>query len=229
MPRGKTKFTGPPGGGPKKKSKVTVASVNAKVNRLIRATERKSHDVTVTAVSIPLVGSVVSLNKILGATGESDGKEGRKVSMTSLHFRSYIGAAFDAITGVGIYRAMVVLDKRSDGALPAVTDILKTADPFSPLNVANSDRFVVLYDDTNGIGASLYELGGTTSLANRTQTSTTVKYMNLKGKLARYADDSTKEAIEGAIYYVSLGTDGPGTGPYPGVVNFQSRLRYTDS
>jgi hypothetical protein len=41
---------------------------------------------------------------------------------------------------------MLIYDDQPNGALPAITDILNTADPASQLNLNNRDRFRVLKD-----------------------------------------------------------------------------------
>lgn len=67
---------------------------------------------------------------------------GRKSVLTSVLIRGWLqfGVTY------GPCRIVVIYDKETNGALPAVTDIFAIGDSMSPMNLANSDRFIVVAD-----------------------------------------------------------------------------------
>lgn len=220
----KRKFNRASGGGPSKRKKVTIASVNAKVNKMIRSSEKKWYDVGQT-LQIPAAGQVYSLSWV--PVGDSpEQREGRKIGLTSLQIRVFIPALSTA--SVGKYRLMVVLDRQSDGGTaPAVLDILEEATAFSQLNAWNSERFRVLFDDTNGIGANQYTTGLVGGAASRTQVTTINKYLKLDMETTFTAGNGPSA---NHLYLLVIGDDGaavPSAYSNDGVL--RCRMRFTDN
>jgi len=82
------------------------------------------------------------LNGCAAGTGATN-RVGRKMLMKSLQFR----AAVNSNAGnAGNARVLVVYDKQTNGAAPAITDILGADLITAPMNLSNSDRFVVIAD-----------------------------------------------------------------------------------
>lgn len=76
-----------------------------------------------------------------GATAET--RIGRKIVMTSLEIRWTWSLAIGAVGGSPL-RILVVYDKQANAAAPAITDILATNSFLGLMNLANSERFVIL-------------------------------------------------------------------------------------
>lgn len=80
---------------------------------------------------------------------------GRKVAINSLLIRWIRTGLLLASTGPPIifadggppFRVIIVYDKQPFGAIPAITEILISADYNSPLNLNNSERFLILHDE----------------------------------------------------------------------------------
>jgi len=65
---------------------------------------------------------------------------GRKAVMTSVLARGWLGLT----AGAYPVRIVLVYDKETNGAAPIATDIFQTNDSLAPMNLANSDRFIVV-------------------------------------------------------------------------------------
>lgn len=70
---------------------------------------------------------------------------GRKITMTSLLVKMSIALA-PTSTGGSPCRVLIVYDKQTNGAAPAITDVLLANDFHSPQNLNNTDRFTVILD-----------------------------------------------------------------------------------
>lgn len=88
----------------------------------------------------------------LGTTGST--RIGRQVTATSLQVKNAI--QLDATSTSGVVRTIVFWDLQSNGAAPAIGDLLEfntaTTILMSPLNMSNRDRFVVVWDDIQQLG-----------------------------------------------------------------------------
>ena len=67
---------------------------------------------------------------------------GRKAVMTSVLVRSWLTLT----AGQYPVRMVLVYDKETNGVAPIATDIFTVNDSMSPMNLANSDRFIVVAD-----------------------------------------------------------------------------------
>ncbi len=111
--------------------------------------EKKFFD-TVRAAHTPAVAGTISnlsLNLIPQGVTEST-RVGRKCRIMNLNIRgtTTISASSSSNATDTSLRMIVYLDKQSNGATAAVTDILRTADFFSFNNLSNSSRFSVITD-----------------------------------------------------------------------------------
>ncbi len=124
--------------------------------RFANGGELKFFDVDVDDVTIAATGAIsTSLNLIPQGTTEST-RIGRKCRIKQIlwHAAVRLPATATAASSSDICRIILVLDKQANGAIPgAVTDILETANYLSFRNLANSGRFVFLFDRTMGIAA----------------------------------------------------------------------------
>ncbi len=112
--------------------------------------ELKFHDVSIQDAVIASTGAVtVSLNLIQGGSTESL-RIGRKCTIQSIHWRYRITLPEqDAVATPAVsesFRLIVFKDKQANGTMPAVLDLLETANMQSFRNLANEGRFVFLCD-----------------------------------------------------------------------------------
>lgn len=105
--------------------------------------ENKFHDILLDD-TIPSTGEVAettSLNLIAQGVTEST-RVGRKCTITSINMKGNLVKGTGSASAT--YNIALVLDKQANGALPNYTDVFETDTPFSHLNLANSQRFVIL-------------------------------------------------------------------------------------
>lgn len=98
----------------------------------------------------------IVLNRVNEGTSAFN-RIGRRINMKSIELRFMWdwSAAVQATAVVEMYRLMLIYDRQSNGALPAVGDVIsstlqngtqKASDGSAPLNMNNRDRFLVLRD-----------------------------------------------------------------------------------
>lgn len=112
--------------------------------------ERKFHDLVIDDTSIATAGEVMTtgtINTIVQGVTEST-RIGRKINVTKImwNWNVFLKATTVVANTIDNVRMILFLDKQCNGATAAVGDLLETADYQSFNNLANKDRFVVLYD-----------------------------------------------------------------------------------
>jgi len=143
---------------------------------------------------------------------------GRKVQMKSMIFRYTMNTNAYAAD----QRILIVYDKQSDGILPLITDILQN-DPGSglnptynaPMNLNNSDRFVILADEidhTYGGGSAVYARSGK-------------MYRKINLPIHFGGTGNTLADISSGSIYVLCATASGGANQG---IGYFSRIRYTD-
>lgn len=175
--------------------------------------EKKNIDVE---GSIGTVGTWSELDCLNAATAGAgaNARIGRKTQLKSLLVRYNVSTAAQS-TDV---RILIVYDKQSDGLTPDITQILSggaTPTYNAPMNLSNSDRFVVLADEidhTYAGGANAYSRSGKI-----------YRKLNLpehfNGTGGAFSDISS-----GAIWIMcSVSSGGGGAG-----IGYYSRIRFTD-
>lgn len=193
---------------------------------------RATYDLNQTAVITPLnlirVGSTFC-NRI-----------GRKISMKSLRLNGYINTLRTASVDDYV-RIMVVYDRQTNGALPAIADILQDTDQattnvtnsHSGANVNNVDRFQILKDYHIYLPTLTVTAGQITTPGFTDPVSTTMRidcYLKLNGLLTQYKADSSPAVIgdisSGGLYLVTFGGNAAAEEGYNCLL--KTRLRYTD-
>jgi len=94
------------------------------------------------AASTSSFSTPVMLNPVGQGTGNND-RIGRKIAMTKLQLR------WERWQGTGVpdpFRILVVYDRSPNGATPAITSILSGNGISTPVNLSNTDRFLILMD-----------------------------------------------------------------------------------
>jgi len=124
-------------------------------HRLIRPEEKKCMDVNVNQ-RFTVSGGILPLNLTLVGAGIVN-RIGNKITMKSVHLRGVI--QFDPLqTGNAtpeLLRLLVVYDRQPNGVTPPLAAIIQGLDrnntslgssTFQPMNIANSERFLMLAD-----------------------------------------------------------------------------------
>lgn len=181
--------------------------------------ERKNIDVggpgTLTLVAGSAAWTAGTLLNPIAQGTTANQRVGRKVTMLSVMIR-YAVALASTSTGGSPIRFKVVYDKQSNGAAPAITDIV-TVDTFTaPNNLDNSDRFVTLIDKiTAPISA-----GSETSVAAVEKASMSLETM-FTGTAGAIAN-----ILSGSVYIFAAQDSAIATAN--ATFSYISRIRFTD-
>jgi len=121
----------------------------------------------------------INLMNGIGAGTDITQRVGRKATMKSVMLRYFINALTTTSATQGdVVRVMLVLDMQTNGALPAVGDILQTVALNSALNLNNRDRFKILYDHWVTMNANTYTAGALVA------GSPTIKHLKVYKKIS---------------------------------------------
>ncbi len=126
--------------------------------------ERKFHDLDINDATIASGGTItqVSCNIIPQGVTEIQ-RIGRKCTINTILWRyELLLAAGTTSNATDVVRIILYLDKQTNGATAAVTDILESDDFQSFNNLANSARFDILLDKTIAMNAIGLAGDGTT-------------------------------------------------------------------
>jgi len=115
---------------------------------LFSANQKIADPITSTAYEATTTGSVILLNGI--ASGDDyNQRDGRRVILDSISIKGdMFYSSATAAHNVDIVRMMLIYDKQTNGAAPAIADVLVNANADSHYNVNNLGRFDVLIDKT---------------------------------------------------------------------------------
>lgn len=195
--------------------------------------EKKWFDTDIPSTQIPVAGSLFPTMNLVQQNAAQDGRIGRKIVITNLAFNYYLnktaGSPFLST------RVMVVLDKQANGAQAAIGDVLQNAgDLTSYYNLANTQRFSVLYDKYNDllsyVPASWTLNGPTNTVATSLQTTKHFKWSKRVNIPVEFSDAGANAATIANIKSNNLfiivlqGSAGATTSTIDGMF----RLRYSD-
>lgn len=204
----------------------------------VTSTEKKFFDIASGTINISTTASI-NLLCIPQLGTDFTNRIGRKILIKSVYIRGYVsteaansGFANSLSVGTQLVRMIILADMQPNGAAPAATDILNTADSASQLNANNRDRFKIIKDKT-------WCLGGTrTSItANEVQAvAISPQQFNLKwykrlnmetifnaGNAGTIADINS-----GALYLVFIGNRAAGTNGDSNAF-ISTRVRFLDN
>lgn len=179
-------------------------------------------DLAAAAYALDTTGSVTLIATV--AQGASvNQRVGKKILWKGLQIRGNIANGTTATVNDIAY--MIVYDKRPTGSLPAVTDILVSANSNAFRNDANSGRFEIVRRVDQAL------LGNTTAASNLTDLAYVSQdnWIDLKNRQCNYKAAGTGAIgdIEmGALYLVTVGNTVAGTAA--AVANLAFRTRFLD-
>lgn len=177
-------------------------------------------DVALTGYAFDTTGSIALLNTVAQGASVSQ-RVGKKIILKSLQCHGTANSG--ATTTIADITYIIVYDKRPTGALPAITDILNTANSNSFNNDVNSGRFKILkrVDDCM--------TGNNVTPATGNEARDTSFYLKLRGLPTVYKALGTGvigDIEEGALYLVTVGS--VVAGPTAAGLTAGFRLRFID-
>lgn len=179
--------------------------------------EWKNIDTTVADTAIPATDALqgpVLINGSAQGTGNTQ-HAGRKLTLRSVQFRFHTGlVAGQAALNQSAMRVIIIYDRNPQGVAPALADIFDPLQSFIAIqNLGNSDRFLMIMD-------RVFEPTSATSQNYGEGYRKISLEQNFTGAGATIASIS-----QGALWLI-YGWVGAAAA---GVVNFQTRVRFTDS
>lgn len=160
---------------------------------------------------IPTVAQGVTVNT----------RVGKKIAWKGMQIRGQISA--DSTTTTAVAVLIIVYDRRPQTAVPAITEVLVSADSNAFNNDANSGRFKILKRCS-------YSVAGNNTTAGQNNDSSihyVDEYLDLKGMPGIYKAAGTgamADFEEGAIYAITVGNVAAGTNDALGVISYRTRF-----
>lgn len=203
--------------------------------------EVKALDVPVTTYAINQTAVITSINLVrIGSTFCN--RIGRRIEMASLRLTGFINA-LRTTNDEDYARIMLIYDRQTNGAVPAIADILQTTDQAaantttaqSGLNLNNRDRFVVLRDMRILLPAVTVASGVITApgIVDPIKPQNNIDmFVKLKGLVTQFKADSAPAVIgdiaSGGLFLVTYGS-AFAAGSEGFNLTAEMRLRFTDN
>jgi len=128
----------------------------------------------------PSAGIMNLLNGVAAGTDFTQ-RVGRKFTMKSIWLKYFLNPLTTTATPAGdLVRVMVIYDTQTNGTIPAVTDVLATANVLSSINLNNRDRFKIIHDKWHSMNPSNYAVGVPTAGAPVVKFQKFFKVLNLE-------------------------------------------------
>lgn len=198
-----------------------------RVSNVIRYATKETGflDTQLDALPFNTTGQVSLLNVVPQGNTQTT-RVGKKILLKGVQIR---GSITYATTNVPFHHCAYVLiyDKRPDGAVPGIADILAAASSNALNNDTNSGRFMMLKRED-------FMINHVTSSSGEGQLDTSSKviddYVPLKGMETVYKALGTgaiADIEQGALYLMVIG-DQPATGDFPVGPDWNIRVRFHD-
>jgi len=195
----------------------------AAIRRVLANKETGFIDTGIANYALDTTGSIVLIPTITQGASVNQ-RVGKKVFLKSLQCR---GVAFNnATASVNDCAMLIVYDKRPTGVVPAITDILVSANSQSFNNDANSGRFRILKRWDFVMLGPLTGVIATQQLTDCTaqEADFFLKLKNLPLVFKAAATGTIADIEEGALYLVTVGDHGAGTTASTLTANFRTRF-----
>lgn len=195
------------------------ARYGSKLNRRGVASRETGYvDLAAAAYAADTTGSCTLIATV--AQGASvNQRVGKKILWKSMQIRGQVITGATCTVAGAAY--LVVYDKRPTGSLPAITDILVTANSNSFNNDANSGRFKIL----RRVDCELS--GNSTTPATGNEVKDINLYLDLKGLNGVFkaaATGAIGDIEEGALYFVTVGDTAAGATAISIQAGFRTRF-----
>lgn len=176
------------------------------------------------------VGPVTSVCNIPAGTGPNT-MIGRRAVIKAVQLSYSINAQLSAsgllASNPPVIRVMLVYDKFPQGAVPFLTDILVTNTPESPMNLTNSNRFIVLHDERHPMGVWAENAGGTAAVSAGPLSAFGKMYKKVALPFRGPSSAGIVGIEEGAIYFYAISSYPDATDQY--LVQAFFRCRFDDA
>lgn len=200
----------------------SASKAEAKVNDIATATYQVHTTGVFTLLCNPSLGSDMN-NRI-----------GRKIRIKSAYVRGYVGTqpalgAATNSTSAQCARMIIFTDNQPNGAAPAVTDLLNSADPCSHLNLNNRDRFVIHHDKEFVFDPyTLVNTATQAQAASTNQIRMVKKFKKITTEMVFNAGvaGTIADINSGALYMFWIGSTASGTTDVNAILS--TRVRYWD-
>ena len=194
-------------------------SVSSRAMVSARMPERGYFDVAAATYAMDTTGTITLLNPITQGASTVQ-RVGKKVMTHSLQIRGQANSG--TTTTVSDAAFIIVYDKRPTGALPAITDILKSVSPSAFNNDDNTGRFKILRRWDNMF------VGNTVTPTTGKEVMDIEEFIkiNLPTVYKALGTGAIADISEGALYLVTVGGTAAGTAA-PGM-NAAFRTRFLD-
>lgn len=199
--------------------------------------EIKAVDFPVANTTFPTAGTIACLNLIQAGSSYFN-RIGRKIELKSFTIRGNIFT--NATTTAYTFARMILFyDRQTNGAFPAVADLIQTTDQtgantttsWSGINMNYRDRFLILRDMVFSMPSETDTAGSITAegLADTSRENWVIKaHVKLKNLITQYRADSSPAVIgdiaTGGLYLLFIGSTADKWG-----VAWEGRLRYGDN
>lgn len=201
------------------------AGLSTAAQRIVKRYQKPTGyvDLAVNTYAFNTTGSITLIATVAQGTSVNQ-RVGKKLRWNSIQIRGYV--ASDTTTTQCNGALILVYDRRPTGSLPAITDVLVSANQNSFNNDDNSSRFQILRRWDWAF------IGNNTTAGQQTDSTTRAlnEYVKLSGLLCTYNATASTGAIgtieQGALYAITVGNVAAGTGDANAGVGY--RVRYTD-
>lgn len=180
-----------------------------------RGTELKSVVTAIQTTVCDTTGAVTLINGIAEAVGD-EGRIGRQVTLKSVEVHGWNYSTASTGTDQG-HRVLVVYDKQTNGAAPAITDILETVHPIDQREESKRTRFIVLMDKAFSLSRD--------GVAGDSAMWKFYKKIDLPEEFRGTAAAVTSISM-GGLYVITLGDQAAGSSA--GSCKWSATVRYTD-
>jgi len=194
------------------------------------------------ALALNSTGAIWPLNLIQVGSSMFN-RIGRRLEMKSVKFTGFVTPLVATrASGIDYGRLIIVYDRQTNGAAPAITDVIQDTDQagantttsMSGINMNNRERFVTIMDHRFYLPAVTNTAGALTLV---TPTDTTSwkpliqEYRNLRMLTTHYKADSNPAVFgdisTGALWIISLGIIAAASENFS-INNWNCRLKYVD-
>lgn len=230
---GKRKRTGPQGGArappAARRAAQSILSSAIRRQRAISAARKgKSKvsanykDLAATNYVMDTTGTITLIATVAQGAGY-DARVGKKIAWKSIQVRGYVIGGSTCVVGQGAL--ILVYDRRPTGVLPAITDVLVSADSRSYTNTVNEGRFEILY-------RKMFNVAGNDTTAGQ-QAGTSMfnvdDYIKLRGRKCVFKAAATGQIgdiEQGALYAITVGNQAAGNTAVDANIGY--RVRFWD-
>lgn len=223
---------------PKKRTRISTSN-RLPANLRAGSSEIKGLDVPFGTVSLNTTASITCLNLVRAGTSFMN-RVGRRIELKNLT----LSCSIDPIRTIATQdyvRVLVVYDRQTNGANPAIADILQSTDQagantttsWSGINLNNRDRFRIFVDERITLPSQTFTAGVITNpgWVDPVKTTFNIKrFVKLGREVTQYKADSAPAVVAdiatGGLFLVTIGQFASGGEGYQ--MEVETRLRYND-